>query len=103
MRTAPEPSRDDTPAAMEPDDDAGAGLRRLRWRARRGMLENDLVLGRFLERHATTLGPSAVDALASLLDLPDGQLLDLVLGREEPHGALDRAPVHELLARLRAA
>ncbi|SPE21568.1 YgfY (modular protein) [Burkholderiales bacterium] len=103
MMAALEFPRGAVAAPVDPDCDASVELRRLRWRARRGMLENDLLLGRFLERHAASLGPSAVDALAGLLELPDGQLLDLVLGRVEPQGALDRAPVHELLARLRAA
>jgi len=86
-----------------PDADADVALRRLRWRARRGMLENDLLLGRFFDRHGTALGPSARGALAHLLELPDTQLLDLVLERAQPQGALDCQAVRELLALLRAA
>jgi antitoxin CptB len=88
---------------MAADDESAAQLRRLRWRARRGLLENDLVLQRFLDRHAAALAAPAVDALAQLLELPDGELLDLVLDRCQAQGALDRAPVHEVLALLRAA
>ena len=88
-------------AGGEPE--AGAELRRLRWRARRGMLENDLLLGRFFERHAASLGARSCAALALLLELPDGLLLDLALGREEPQGALDCAPVREVLGLLRAS
>ena len=87
----------------DPDSETSVALRRLRWRARRGMLENDLLLGRFFERHGATLGAGALGTLAHLLDLPDGQLLDLALGRTEPQGALDCAPVRELLAMLRSA
>ncbi len=83
--------------------DEQAALRRLRWRARRGLLENDLLLARFLERQAGELGPEALEALAALLDLPDGELLDLLLGRQGAQGALDRPAVHDLLVRLRAA
>ncbi len=90
-------------AVADPDAPASVALRRLRWRARRGMLENDLLLGRFFERHTARLGSNELDALARLLDLPDGQLLDFVLGRAEPKGALDCAPVRELLTLLRSS
>jgi antitoxin CptB len=58
-------------------------LRRLRWRCRRGLLENDLVLERFLDRHAAALGADELAALDRLLDLPDPELWDLVSGRVE--------------------
>ena len=95
-----EPSPD---AAAETDGPANAALRRLRWRARRGMLENDIVLNRFFDRHAAALAPAAVAVLAGLLELPDGQLLDLVLGQGPLPEALDTAPARELLEMLRAA
>ena len=85
------------------DTDGAAALRRLRWRARRGLLENDLVLTRFLEREGAALAPQARTALAALLELPDGELLDLLLERSQLRGALDRAPVREVLAMLRSA
>lgn len=58
-----------------------AGMRRLRWRCRRGLLENDLLLERFLDRHAASLGPAELAALGRLLDLPDPDLWDIVSGR----------------------
>jgi antitoxin CptB len=75
--------------------------RRLRWRARRGLLENDLIIGRFLEREGDVLGVTDVLALESLLDLPDTELLDLLLGRKVPQGALDNNAVRSLLQRMR--
>jgi antitoxin CptB len=51
-------------------------LSRLRWRARRGMLENDLVLERFLAARGPTLREDEVAALDRLLDLTDGELWD---------------------------
>ena len=81
---------------------ADAALRRLRWRARRGLLENDLLIGRFLEGQGDALGPAQADALARLLELPDIELLGLLLGRGRPPGDLDTAPVRDLLERLRA-
>jgi antitoxin CptB len=93
--------------AIEPaggdDSEAAAALRRLRWRARRGLLENDLVLARFLERHGERLAPAAVEALARLLELPDGELLDLILARRPAGAAQDGEAMRDLLALLRAA
>jgi len=91
------------PAAADPDAPAAVALRRLRWHARRGLLENDLMLGRFFERHAAALDAPAVAALELLLGLPDGDLLDLALGRSEPQGCLDAAPVRHVLGLLRTA
>ncbi len=59
-------------------------LARLRWRCRRGMLENDLILARFLDARGATLTESEVGALDRLLDLADNELWDLLSGRTEP-------------------
>jgi antitoxin CptB len=63
-----------------------ARRRRLRWRARRGLLENDLVLTRFFEQHEEDLDDEAITGLDQLLDLPDNELLELVLRRRELSG-----------------
>jgi len=76
-------------------------LRRLRWRARRGLLENDLLIGRFLERQGEALEPAGAEALTRLLDLSEADLLDLLLERRQLAGELDDPAVHEVLARLR--
>lgn len=76
---------------------------RLRWRARRGLLENDLILTRFLDAHEAGLTDQEVNALSRLLDLSDNDLMDLILARKEPDGAADLPQVHALLVRLRAA
>jgi antitoxin CptB len=60
-----------------------ADLRRLRWRCRRGLLENDLMLARFLERHATGLDAARLAALNVLLEYGDNDLWDLLSGRAE--------------------
>ncbi|MGB2815664.1 MAG: succinate dehydrogenase assembly factor 2 [Burkholderiaceae bacterium] len=75
--------------------------RRLRWRARRGMLENDLILTRFLDREGDVLDITEVLALEALLDLPDNELIDLLLARKDPQGALDNNAVRSLLKRMR--
>jgi antitoxin CptB len=76
-------------------------LNRLKWRSRRGLLENDLFVERFFRRHEATLTPGQAAGLQTLLDLGDNDLLDLLLARAELQGELDRAEVHEVLALMR--
>ena len=80
-----------------------ANRARLRWRSRRGLLENDLILTRFLDANEATLSDEDVDALTLLLDLADNPLMDLLLARTELDGAIDLPHVGTLLARLRQA
>jgi antitoxin CptB len=63
-------------------------LRRIRWRCRRGMLENDLILSRFLDANAAVLTEDDVANLDRLLDMTDDRLWDLLAGRTEPDAAL---------------
>ena len=58
-------------------------MNRLRWRCRRGLLENDLVLQRFLERHGRELEGERLSAFEALLDYADDDLWGLVSGRSE--------------------
>ena len=55
-------------------------LNRLRWRCRRGMLENDLILARFLDARGAAMTEAEVAALDRLLDLTDNDLWDLLVG-----------------------
>jgi antitoxin CptB len=87
--------------ALHQDDPARR--RRLRWRARRGLLENDLVLTRFLDRHEGELTDADVAGLDRLLDLTDNELMDLILGRVEPRGEPDDPDARRILGRLRTA
>jgi antitoxin CptB len=86
--------------AADPRRPDAETLRRLRWRARRGLLENDLLIGGFLQRQADTLDAADVEALWLLLELPDGVLFELLLGRRQPAGELDLPAVRNMLARL---
>ena len=63
-------------------------LARLRWRCRRGLLENDLVLARFLDRHGGLLTDEDIENLDALLDMTDMALWDVIAGRTEPEPAL---------------
>ena len=56
-------------------------LSKLRWRCRRGLLENDLFVERFFQRHAHSLNAFQARGLTLLMDLSDNDLLDLLLGR----------------------
>lgn len=76
---------------------------RLRWRGRRGLLENDLILTRFLDAHEISMSDEEVDAFSRLMELPDNDLMSLLLARKEPEGELDLPHVHALLLRLRNA
>ena len=58
-------------------------LSKLRWRCRRGLLENDLLIERFFSRHAGTLSRGQASGLSSLMELADNDLLDLLLNRRE--------------------
>ena len=79
-------------------------LSRLRWRCRRGMLENDLYVERFLQRFASSLTQRQALGLTTLMELSDNDLLDLHLGRKTPgqvDPALERDDVIEVLGMLR--
>jgi antitoxin CptB len=73
---------------------------RLRWRARRGLLENDLILTRFLDRYEEFLSDEDVDAFSRLMDLPDNTLMDLLMATKLPEGEIDLPHVQSLLIRI---
>lgn len=75
-------------------------LARLSWRARRGLLENDLILKKFFKVH-THLSEDDAHGLESLFDLPDNELLELFLGQKEPEGALVQPQVLQVLEKIR--
>jgi antitoxin CptB len=87
---------------MEPALDPVA-LNRLKWRCRRGLLENDILIERYFNRHGSCITQRQADGLQALMDLPDNDLLDLLLARREPTDALDCPAVREVLAQMRVA
>ncbi len=76
-------------------------LSKLRWRCRRGLLENDLLIERFFNRHPEGISLTLAEGLTALMDLADNDLLDLLLRRKEPSGEIDTPAVREVLAELR--
>ena len=70
-----------------------ASRNRLYWKCRRGLLELDIVLQRYLEKNPED------DSLADLLDLPDNDLWDIIAGRSDDYDPR----FEQTVARLRAA
>ena len=76
-------------------------LSKLKWRTRRGLLENNLFIARFFEQHESHLTVRQAKAMEVLMDLSDHDLLDLLLQRKEPEPAWAGADVVELLRLMR--
>ncbi|MGO3131745.1 MAG: succinate dehydrogenase assembly factor 2 [Alcaligenes sp.] len=70
---------------------------RLRWRARRGLLENDLMITRFLDQYENELTDQDVSALTRLFEMDDTVLLDVLLARAEPEGQYATADIQRLV------
>ena len=70
----------------------------MRWQCRRGLLELDLILARFMDRHYEGLDEDARAAFRELLERPDNELLDWALGRGTPPEARYRQVVDLLRA-----
>jgi len=94
-----------------PDSSEGAGedlarhlaqdreVLRLRWQCRRGMLELDLLLNRFLETGYAGLGEAERATFNRLLAYQDQVLHDWFMGHAVPADG----DIRDLLARIRAA
>ena len=67
-----------------------AELYRLKSDARRGLLENDLILQRFFERYSTQLSAEDGKVLSQLLALDDNDLMDLLIGRKDSVAGLEK-------------
>lgn len=75
-----------------------AAVERMRWRCRRGLLELDIVLERFVEHYAE-LDEAQRRVFDELLDLPDTALWDIISGKTP----VERADQRVLLAIMNAA
>ena len=73
-------------------------LDRIRWQCRRGMLELDLVLNRFVEQDLAGLDAGQLQVFKELLAEADTHLLAWVMGQAEAP-----AKYAELLQRMRQA
>ncbi len=69
---------------------SNAELYRLKSDARRGLLENDLILQRFFERYGAQLNAEDGAVLTQLLALDDNDLMDLLIGRKDSVAAVEK-------------
>lgn len=79
--------------------DAGqeaAILQRVRWRCRRGLLELDIVLRRFVEAHYANLSSTERQIFEEFLDMPDNPLWDMISCRNEAGSAEQNALLEKI-------
>ena len=77
-------------------------LSKLRWRCRRGLLENDLFIERFFNRHATDMTVGQARGIYILMDLSDNDLMDLLMKRKPLESEMATEEVSEVLSMLMA-
>jgi antitoxin CptB len=75
-------------------------LSKLRWRCRRGLLENDLFIERFFNRHANDMTVGQARGMYVLMDLSDNDLMDLFLQRKPLGSDIESEEVSEVLTML---
>ncbi len=92
----------DKEAAL-PKVDAAEEHRRMRWASRRGMLELDLILGPFVDRHYANLGADDRRCFRLLMECQDQELFGWFLGKEQPQDPDLRKIVDRVLDAQRAA
>ena len=95
----------DVLSVENPDEILGErALSKLKWRCRRGLLENDIFIERFFRRYESQLTNRQAEGLGALMAQSDNDLLDLHLARKslvDISADLDRADVREVLSMLR--
>jgi len=77
-------------------------LSKLRWRCRRGLLENDLFIERFFNRHAQSMTVGQARSMYALMELADNDLLDVFLGRPHNQDIAQQEDVKALLSLMQA-
>lgn len=78
------------------DDNA---KRRIRWLTRRGLLELDIILGRFMTHAFDQLSNEELAGFVALMDLPDPEILALI---NQSEGCTD-SEFESVLAKIRQA
>jgi len=77
-------------------------LSKLRWRCRRGLLENDLFIERFFNRYAPQMTVGQARGMYILMDLSDNDLMDLFMKRKPLGADIESEEVCEVLSLLMA-
>ncbi len=87
-----------------PDDAPlpSAALSKLRWRCRRGLLENDLFIERFFNRHAPDMTVGHARSMYALMELADNDLLDVFLARPNTQAVAQQEGVKALVRLMQA-
>jgi len=75
-------------------------LSKLRWRCRRGLLENDLFIERFFNRFAPQITVGQARGMYVLMDLSDNDLMDLLMKRKPLGTEIESEEVSEVLTML---
>jgi len=75
-------------------------LSKLRWRCRRGLLENDLFIERFFNRYAPQITVGQARGMYILMDLSDNDLMDLFMKRKPLGADIESEEVSEVLSLL---
>jgi antitoxin CptB len=75
-----------------------AEQRRLTWRCRRGMLELDIVLQRFMAQHFYSLTMDELAAFDVLLEMPDNEFWGLLQNKNINLNATQQSIVNKLNA-----
>lgn len=70
----------------------------LKWRCRRGMLELDILLNTYLDRHYKTMSQQQGIIFSEVLDYPDQVLFDLLLGNMQSSDANVCRLIHDIQA-----
>jgi antitoxin CptB len=78
-----------------PLEDGVKELERVRWRCRRGLLELDIVLQRFVDTYHAKLNEAELRQFETLLDLSDNDLWAMIALKEA--GNMNSQPVLRLL------
>lgn len=83
-------SKDQESGTLNPE------FKRMRWRARRGLLELDIVLGRFIEAHYAGLKDAEKSIFDEFLDMPDNLLWDMISGRQDAASGEQQALLNKI-------
>ena len=75
-------------------------LSKLRWRCRRGLLENDLFIERFFNRFAPQMTVGQARGMYVFMDLSDNDLMDLLMRRKPLGSDIESEEVSEVLTML---
>lgn len=85
-------------AEIKNDAQKEAEQRRLAWRCRRGMLELDILLQRFIAQHFYNLNSEELVAFDALLAMPDNDFWDLLQNKNSSLLAAQQSVVNKLNA-----